>query len=112
MRPRRLLEPLPASHNRTLSCDFLSAHRIESPLRLKHRFGDSLIRPTPTEISAHALANALRIVARLTLLNETDCTHDLNLTRRANPTLQAIMSDKSLLHRMKAVRLRHAFNRE
>jgi hypothetical protein len=77
-------------------------------LRLQHRFCDSLIRSTPTEISAHALAHALCIVARLTLLDQADCTHDL--ARSAETALQAIMRKKGFLHRMKSIALRHTFN--
>jgi len=79
-------------------------------LGLKHRFGDSLIRTTPAEISAHTLAYAFRIVARLTFLHETDCTHDL--ARRAEAALQAIMGNESFLHRMQPIALRYALDRE
>ena len=82
----------------------------KSLLRFQHRFGDSLIGAAAAEISAHALANALRIVAGLTLLDQTDRAHDL--AGRAKPALQAVMGDKGLLHRMKPAALRHAFDRQ
>src|ERR1700758_3443233 len=85
-----------------------SAHRIQSLLCLEHRFGNSLIRAAAAEIAAHALAHALRIVARLRLLDQTDGAHDLS--RRAEPALQAIVSDKGLLHRMQPAALRHTFD--
>ena len=43
-----------------------------------------------------------------TLLDQTDRAHDL--ARRAEPALQAIMGNERLLHRMKPVALRHAFD--
>src|SRR5579863_8162186 len=100
-RRRRLLEPLLASHTRRSSCDLLAARRIKSPLRLQHCFGDALISPTTTKISAHTLANAFRIVAHLTFLHETYCAHDL--PRCAEAALQTIMSDKGLLHWMQPI---------
>ena len=79
-------------------------------MSLQHRLGDSLIGAAAAEISAHAFAHALRIVAGLTLLDQTDRTHDL--AGRAEPALQAIVGEKGLLHRMKPIALRHAFDRQ
>ncbi len=45
-----------------------------------------------------------------TLLDQTDRTHDL--AGRAEAALQAIMGNKRLLHRMKPIALRHAFDRQ
>jgi hypothetical protein len=69
-----------------------------------------LIRATATEISAHALAHALRVAARIALLNEADRTHDL--AGRAKTALQAIVGKKGFLHRMKATALRHTLDRQ
>jgi hypothetical protein len=69
-----------------------------------------LIGAAPTEISAHAFTHALRIVASLTLLDQTDRTHDL--AGRTEPALQSIVRDKCLLHRMKPIALRHTFDRK
>jgi DNA helicase II / ATP-dependent DNA helicase PcrA len=44
-------------------------------LRCQHRFGNSPIGAAATEIAAHALAHALGVVARLTLLDQTDGAH-------------------------------------
>jgi hypothetical protein len=79
-------------------------------LSLKDGFGNSLIRATATEISAHTLANTFGIVARLVFLNETDSTHDL--ARCAEAALQTIMGDESLLHRMQPIALRYALDRQ
>jgi hypothetical protein len=68
-----------------------------------------LIGATPAEISAHAFTHALWIVAGLTLLDQTDRTHDL--AGRTEPALQAIVCQKGLLHRMKSITPCHAFDR-
>ena len=93
-----------------LHATFLRLAARKRLLRLQHRLGDSLIGAAAAEISAHAFAHALRIVAGLTFLDQTDRAHDL--AGRAEPALQAVMGDKGLLHRMKPVALRHAFDRE
>ena len=79
-------------------------------MSLQHRFRDSLISATPTEISAHALAHALRIAARPALRKEADRTHDL--AGRAETALQAIVGKKGFLHRMKSIALCHALDRQ
>jgi hypothetical protein len=78
-------------------------------LSLQHRLGDSLIGATPAEISAHAFTHALWIVAGLTLLDQTDRTHDL--AGRTEPALQAIVGKKGLLHRVKSITPCHTFDR-
>ena len=55
------------AHSRRSSCDFPSACRTKRLLSLQHRLGDSLIGAAAAEISAHAFAHALRIVAGLDL---------------------------------------------
>jgi hypothetical protein len=92
------------------SCDLPSACRTKSLLSLQHRLSDSLIGATPTEISAHAFTHPLRIVAGLSLFDQTDRTHDL--ARRTEPALQAIVRKKGLLHRVKSITPRHAFDRK
>ena len=79
-------------------------------LGLQHRLGDSLIGAAAAEISAHAFAHAFRIVAGLTFLDQADRAHDL--AWRTEPALQAVVRNKGLLHRMKPVALRHAFDGE
>jgi hypothetical protein len=101
---------LPASRSRRYSCGLPSARRTKSLLYFQHRLGDSFIGATPTEISAHAFTHALWTVAGLTLLDQTDRTHDL--ARRTEPTLQAIVGKKGLLHRMKSVALRDTLDRQ
>ena len=77
-------------------------------MRFQHRLGDALIGAASAEISAHAFTHAFRIVAGLTFLDQTDRAHDL--AGRTEAALQAVMSDKGLLHRMKPVALCHAFD--
>ena len=79
-------------------------------MSLQYRRSDSLIGATPTEISAHAFAHALWVVAGLTLLYQTDRTHDL--AGRTEPALQAIVGKKRLLQRMKPIAACHTFDRE
>jgi hypothetical protein len=79
-------------------------------LSLQYRRSDSLIGATATEISAHAFTHALGIVAGLTLLDQTDRTHDL--ARGTEPALQAIVSKKRHLQRMKPIAACHTFDRE
>ena len=98
--------------------------RIASASRARQGFGcpaknlraprapprDSLIGAAAAEISAHAFANALRIIASLTFLDQTDRAHDL--AGRAEATLQAVVGNKGLLHRMKPATLRYTFDRQ
>jgi hypothetical protein len=76
----------------------------------QHRLGYSRIGAASAEISAHALANALGIVARMTLLDQSDCAHDL--AWRAESALKAVMRDKSGLNGMKPTAFRNALDRE
>src|SRR3954467_8699160 len=110
MRPRPLRVPLPLAHSRRSSCDLPAAGRIQHLLRLQHRLGDSAIGAAATEISAHAFAHALGLVAGLSLLDQTDGAHDL--AGRTEAALQAVVSKKRLLHRMPANPARHAFDRD
>ena len=77
-------------------------------LRIEHRFNDSFIGTAPAEISAHALTDAFWIVARLALSDHPDRAHDL--TRRAEPALQAVASHKSSLDWMESDIVTNAFN--
>ena len=67
-------------------------------LRLQHRLGDAAIGAAAAEIAAHALADALGIVAGLALRDQADGAHDL--ARRAEAALEAVMRDEGGLHRM------------
>src|SRR6476660_5122570 len=62
---------------RTVSCDLLAALRREPALRVQHRVGDALIGAAAAQVSAHAFAHALRIVAGLPFVDQTDGAHDL-----------------------------------
>ena len=62
------------------------------------------------EIAAHALADALRIVAGLAFLDQADRAHDL--ARRAEAALEAVMGDEGRLHRMQPVAVRDALDRQ
>ena len=75
---------------------------------VEHRLDDSHIGATAAEIAAHPFAHALRIVAGLAFLDESDCTHDL--ARRAEPTLEPVMSDERGLDRMQCVAMRYALD--
>jgi AcrR family transcriptional regulator len=77
-------------------------------LSFQNGLSDSLIGATSAEISAHAFAHALWVVAGLTFLDQTDRTHDL--ARRTETALQAVVGNKGFLHRMKPATLRHAFD--
>ena len=82
----------------------------EAFLRVQHRLGDPGIGAAPAEVSAHAFAHALRVIAGLPFPNQADRAHDL--ARRAEPALEAVMSDESGLHRMKLVAARDALDRQ
>ena len=77
-------------------------------MSVQNSLSDSLIGATAAEISAHAFAHALRIVAGVTFLDQTDRAH--NLAWRAETALQAVVGDKGFLHRVKPATLRYAFD--
>jgi len=79
-------------------------------LRLQHRIRDPGIGTAPAEISTHAFAHTLGIVAGLTFLDQADRAHDL--AWRAEPALEAVMCHKGGLDGMERVTLRHALDRE
>src|SRR5258706_6063890 len=79
-------------------------------LDVQHRVGDPGISPAAAEVSAHAFADALRVVAGLCFPDQANRTHDL--AGRAEPALQAVMRDEGGLDRMQLVPARDAFNRE
>ena len=62
-------------------------------LCVQHRVRDSGISPAPAEVSAHAFAHALRVIAGLPFPDQADRAHDL--AGRAEPALEAVMSDES-----------------
>src|SRR5437588_588988 len=76
----------------------------------QQRLGDSLIGAAPTEVSAHAFTYALGIAAGLSLVDQTDRTHDL--PGRAEAALQAVVGEKGLLHRMQPITPRHTLDRQ
>jgi hypothetical protein len=92
------------------SCDVLSARCAKSVFSLQHSFCDSLIGAAAAQVAAHAFAHAFRIIARVTFLKQADCAHDL--AGRAEAALQAIVSQKGLLHRVKSMALGYTFNRQ
>src|SRR3984893_10323476 len=79
-------------------------------LCLQHRIRDPGIGTAPAEISAHAFAHALGIVAGLTFLDQADRADDL--AWRAEAALKAVMCDEGGLDGMERVTLRHALDRE
>ena len=79
-------------------------------LRFQHRLGDPGIGAAAAEIAAHALADALGIVAGLPLLDQADRAHDL--AGRAEAALQAVMGDEGGLHRMQLIAARDALDGE
>jgi len=72
--------------------------RTKGLLCFQHCLRDSLIGAAPAEISAHALAHALGVVAGVTLGKQADGAHDL--AGRTEPALQTIVGQKGLLHRV------------
>src|SRR5262249_11480425 len=78
-------------------------------LRLQHRLGDPGIGAAAAEITAHAFADALGILAGLTFLDEADRAHDL--ARRAESALEAVMGDEGGLDGMELVAARDARDR-
>src|ERR1700730_9435894 len=79
-------------------------------LRIQHRLRDPGIGTAAAEISAHAFAHALGIIARLTFLDQADRAHDL--ARRAEPALEAVMCDEGGLDGMQRVSLGQALDRQ
>jgi len=80
------------------------------PLCFEHRFDDPGVSPAPAEVSAHAFAHALGIIAGMALFKQADRAHDL--AGRAEATLQAVMRDEGGLHRMQLVAVGDAFDGE
>jgi hypothetical protein len=79
-------------------------------LCLQHGVRDPGIGTAPAEISAHAFAHTLGIVAGLTFPDQADRDHDL--AWRAEPALKAVMCDEGGLDGMERVTLRQAFDRQ
>jgi hypothetical protein len=82
----------------------------EAFLRVQHRVRDPRISPAPAEVSAHAFAYAFRVITGLPFLDQTDRADDLS--RRAEPALEAVVSDESGLDGMEFVAASDAFDRE
>jgi hypothetical protein len=70
-------------------------------LDFHYRFRDPGIGPAPAEVSAHAFTHPLRVVTGLPFPNQTKRAHDL--ARRAEPALEAVVSNESRLQRMKLI---------
>ena len=77
---------------------------------VEHRVRDPGIGPAPAQVSAHAFAHALRVVAGLPFLDQADRAHDL--AGRAEPALQAVMRDESGLDGMQFVAASDALDGE
>jgi hypothetical protein len=77
-------------------------------------FDDALRDPSigaaSAEITAHAFAHPLRVVARLPFLDQADRAHDL--ARRTEPALEAIMGDEGGLNGVQLVALRETLDRK
>ena len=72
------------------------------------RLDDPGIGRATAEIAAHALADALRIVARLAFVDQPESAHDL--AGRAEAALESVMRDEGGLHGMQLLAARHAFD--
>src|SRR6202035_262333 len=79
-------------------------------LCVQHSVGNSPIGAASAEISAHAFSYAFRVIAGLPFLDQGDRAHDL--ARRAEPALEAVMSDESGLDGMEPVAAGDALDRE
>jgi hypothetical protein len=92
------------------SCHLLSIEFGKASLCIEHRIGDADISAASAEISAHAFADALGVVACLAFLDQADCAHDL--AWRAKPALKAVMCDEGGLDGVERVASRQALDRQ
>ena len=87
----------------------LRSRPARSRLGVQHGLGDAGIGAAAAEIAAHALADALGVVAGLALADQADGAHDL--ARRAEAALEAVVRDEGGLHRMQRVAVGEALDR-
>src|ERR1700753_83137 len=80
------------------------------PLRFQHGLGDPGTDAAAAQMSAHAFADACRIITGMAFAKQADRAHDL--ARCAKSALQAVMGDEGGLYRMQFIAMGDAFDGE